>query len=73
MPRDHFSDQEAAALNPTVTSILNKMECLSSGQQVSVIALILTAVRRQHRLDDSFNLVEFVLGEGAQEERQVAA
>lgn len=68
-----FSQDELNLLNPTANRIAVDFERLSPTHQLNAIAIILSAIRRQHRLDDSLDLVEFVLGQGIEQQYEVAA
>lgn len=72
-PACSLTPDELAQLNPTANAIATDFEQLPPAHQVNVIALILSAVRRHHGLDNSLDLVQFVLGQGVEQEYQVAA
>lgn len=68
-----LTPDELAQLNPTANTIAAEFDQLPPNYQANVIALILSAVRRHHCLDDSLDLVQFILGQGVEQEYQVAA
>ena len=68
-----FSQEDLALLNPTSVRIAGAFEMLPPTHQMSIIDIILSAVRRQHRIDNTFNLVQFALGQRIEQEQQVAA
>lgn len=68
-----FSQDEIARLDPAVARIIEKFECLSPLGQLSVIDIILSAVLFDHDLYQTFDPIAFLFGEGAQEQRQLAA
>ena len=68
-----FSPEEIALLSPTIGRIVQKFERLSPTNQIDIIGMILSAVTRQHRIDDSLDLVLFTFGQGVEQERKFAA
>lgn len=72
-PDYSFTADELILLNPTVNSIVRGFERLSASQQIDVIAIIVSVVLREHDVDNSFDLVEFLLGQRTQDQRQIAA
>lgn len=70
---DCFNADELSLLNPTANRIASDFERLSPSHQLNAIAIILSFIRRQHGLDDSLDLVEFVLGQGVEQQYEIAA
>ena len=68
-----FSQEEMSLLDPAVTRITEMFERLSSIGQLTAIEIILSTVFLQYDLNESFNPLEFLMGERTQEQRQLAA
>lgn len=71
-PDCNFTEVEISLLNPTATRIAGMFGYLSPTHQVDVLDLVLRAVFIEHRIDDFFNPVEFLLRQGIQEQEQIA-
>lgn len=71
---DHcsFTVDEIALLNPIATRIAGIFGYLSPTHQVDVLDLVLRAVFVEHRIDDLFNPVEFLLRQGIEQQEQIA-
>lgn len=68
-----FTENEITLLNPTIIRIAQKIERLPSEDRLEILAAVFTALRRQHRIDETFDPVEFILGERTEQQYQVAA
>lgn len=68
-----FSPEEIELLDPVINRITDMFERLSSIGQLTAIEIILSAVLFHHDLDESFDALEFLFGEGTQEQSQLAA
>lgn len=72
-PDCSFTVDELSLLNPTANRIAQKIEYLSSADRFDVLAFAFAALRRQHRIDEAFDPIEFVLGERTEQQYQIAA